>query len=114
MRSTTSIVLLTNVVATHWDIFKYGEPTGATTRTELFVLHKSILKVSDIGNFSSSVGYSIGEPSTVYEDNTGTIKAITSDHTAHTHSHHDVKISTVIYHEQKAISQWNTPRLNIC
>eukprot|EP00957_Ditylum_brightwellii_P056554 4287695-Ditylum_brightwellii.AAC.1 len=43
-RSTTSIVLLTYGVATHWDISKQGEPTGATTRKELFTLHKGILK----------------------------------------------------------------------
>eukprot|EP00957_Ditylum_brightwellii_P095848 7302756-Ditylum_brightwellii.AAC.1 len=30
-RSTTSIALLINGVATHWDISKQGEPTGATT-----------------------------------------------------------------------------------
>eukprot|EP00957_Ditylum_brightwellii_P138701 10572459-Ditylum_brightwellii.AAC.1 len=46
-----------------------GEPTDATTSTELFALHKGILKVSDTCNFSSSIGYSIGDPSTVYEDN---------------------------------------------
>eukprot|EP00957_Ditylum_brightwellii_P104573 7968478-Ditylum_brightwellii.AAC.1 len=43
-RSTTSIALLTNSVATHWDISKQGEPTGATTSVELFVLHKGITK----------------------------------------------------------------------
>eukprot|EP00957_Ditylum_brightwellii_P071100 5403965-Ditylum_brightwellii.AAC.1 len=52
-RSTASIILLTNGIATHWDISKQG-----------------ILKVSDIRNFSSSIGYSIGDPSTVYKDNT--------------------------------------------
>eukprot|EP00957_Ditylum_brightwellii_P014643 1103446-Ditylum_brightwellii.AAC.1 len=30
----------------------------------------------------------------------GTIKAFTSDRTTPTHRHHDVKISTVIYHKQ--------------
>eukprot|EP00957_Ditylum_brightwellii_P014581 1098599-Ditylum_brightwellii.AAC.1 len=69
MRSTISIALLTNGVATHWDISKQGESTGATTSAELFALHKGTLKISDICNFSSSIGYSIGEPSTVYEDN---------------------------------------------
>ena len=76
-RSTTSIALLTNGIATHWDISKQGELTGATTSAELFTLHKGILKVSDICNFSSSIGYSIGDPSTVYKVNAGTIKAIT-------------------------------------
>eukprot|EP00957_Ditylum_brightwellii_P008778 665546-Ditylum_brightwellii.AAC.1 len=69
-RSTTCITLLTNGVAIHWDIFKQGKPTGDTTSAELFALHKGILKVSNICNFSSSIGYSIGNPSTVYEDNT--------------------------------------------
>eukprot|EP00957_Ditylum_brightwellii_P043345 3285504-Ditylum_brightwellii.AAC.1 len=78
-RSTTSIALLTNGVSTHWDIFKQGEPTGATTSAELFALHKGVIKVSDIHNFSSFIGYSIGDPSTVYEENAFTIKAITSD-----------------------------------
>eukprot|EP00957_Ditylum_brightwellii_P147324 11218295-Ditylum_brightwellii.AAC.1 len=64
-------------------------------------LGKSIIKVSDIRNFSSSIGYSIGDPSTVYEGDVGTIKAITSDCTTPTHRQHDVKISTVIYHKQK-------------
>eukprot|EP00957_Ditylum_brightwellii_P169397 12892996-Ditylum_brightwellii.AAC.1 len=68
-RSTISIALLTNDVATHWDISKHGKPTGATTSAESFALHKGILKVSDIRNFSSSIGYSIGDLSTVYEDN---------------------------------------------
>eukprot|EP00957_Ditylum_brightwellii_P190089 14471497-Ditylum_brightwellii.AAC.1 len=68
-RSTTSIDLLTNGVATHWDISKQGEPIGATTSAELFALHKGILKVNDIRNFSSTIGYSIGALSTVYEDN---------------------------------------------
>eukprot|EP00957_Ditylum_brightwellii_P013471 1016712-Ditylum_brightwellii.AAC.1 len=68
-RSTTSIALLTNGVATHWDIPKQGEPTGVTTSAKLFALHRGIVKVSDICNFSSSIDYSIGEPSTVYEDN---------------------------------------------
>eukprot|EP00957_Ditylum_brightwellii_P000701 55328-Ditylum_brightwellii.AAC.1 len=43
-RSTTSIALLTNGVATRWDISKHGEPTGATTSAEFFALHKGILK----------------------------------------------------------------------
>eukprot|EP00957_Ditylum_brightwellii_P018839 1415870-Ditylum_brightwellii.AAC.1 len=63
-RSSTSIALLTNGVATHWDISKQSEPTGATTSAELFALHKGITKVSNIRNFSSTIGYSIGEPST--------------------------------------------------
>eukprot|EP00957_Ditylum_brightwellii_P184837 14078061-Ditylum_brightwellii.AAC.1 len=63
-RSTTSIALLTNGVATNWDISRQGEPTGATTSTKLFALQKGILNVSDICNFSSTIGYSIGEPST--------------------------------------------------
>eukprot|EP00957_Ditylum_brightwellii_P043264 3278555-Ditylum_brightwellii.AAC.1 len=48
MRSTTSIALLKNGVATHWDIFKQGETTGVTTSTELFALHKGVIKVSEI------------------------------------------------------------------
>eukprot|EP00957_Ditylum_brightwellii_P121453 9262660-Ditylum_brightwellii.AAC.1 len=100
-RSTTSIALLTNSVATNWDISKQGEPTGATTGAELFALHKGIIKFSDTRNFSSSIGYSTGDPSTVYEDIAGTIKAIASDCTTPTHRHHDVKISTVINHKQK-------------
>eukprot|EP00957_Ditylum_brightwellii_P196079 14939412-Ditylum_brightwellii.AAC.1 len=43
-RSTISIALFTNGVATHWDISKQGEPTGDTTSAELFALHKGILK----------------------------------------------------------------------
>eukprot|EP00957_Ditylum_brightwellii_P051880 3935042-Ditylum_brightwellii.AAC.1 len=43
-RSTTSISLLTNGVATHWDISNQGEPTDATVSAELFALHKGILK----------------------------------------------------------------------
>eukprot|EP00957_Ditylum_brightwellii_P039825 3015395-Ditylum_brightwellii.AAC.1 len=43
-RSTTSIALLTNGIANHWDISKQGEPTGVTTIAELFALHKGILK----------------------------------------------------------------------
>eukprot|EP00957_Ditylum_brightwellii_P203879 15336637-Ditylum_brightwellii.AAC.1 len=62
--STTYIALLTNGVATHWDILKQGEPTCAITSAELFALHKGILKDSDIHNFSSSIGCSIGELST--------------------------------------------------
>eukprot|EP00957_Ditylum_brightwellii_P139127 10604894-Ditylum_brightwellii.AAC.1 len=68
-RSTTSISLLTNGVVTHWGISKQGEPTDTTTSTELFALHKGVIKVSDILNFSSSKGYAIGQPSTVYEEN---------------------------------------------
>eukprot|EP00957_Ditylum_brightwellii_P038655 2922201-Ditylum_brightwellii.AAC.1 len=68
-RSTTSIALLTNGAATYWDISKQGEPTGTTTSAELFALHKGIIKVNDIYNFTSSIGCSIGNPSTVYEDN---------------------------------------------
>eukprot|EP00957_Ditylum_brightwellii_P154248 11738465-Ditylum_brightwellii.AAC.1 len=78
-----------------------GEPICTTTSAESFALHKGITKVSDIRNFSSSLGYSIGEPSTVYEDNTCTIKAITSDRITPAHRHHDVKISLAIYHKQK-------------
>eukprot|EP00957_Ditylum_brightwellii_P163803 12470695-Ditylum_brightwellii.AAC.1 len=67
--STTSIALLTSGVATYWDISKQGEPTGATISADLFALYKGIIKVSDIYNFSSSIGYAIGEPSTRYEEN---------------------------------------------
>eukprot|EP00957_Ditylum_brightwellii_P081864 6227167-Ditylum_brightwellii.AAC.1 len=88
-RPTTSIALLTDGVATHWDISKQGEPTGATNSAEFFALHKGIIKVSNIRNFSSSIGYSIGDPSAVYEDSASTIKAITSDCTTPTHRHHD-------------------------
>eukprot|EP00957_Ditylum_brightwellii_P157286 11970136-Ditylum_brightwellii.AAC.1 len=42
--STTSIVFLTNGVATHWDISKQGKPTRATTSAELFALNKGVLK----------------------------------------------------------------------
>ena len=100
-RSTTSIALLTNGVATHWNISKQSEPTGATSSAELFALHKGVITLNDLRNFSSSIGYPIGTPSTVYKDNAGTIKAITSDRITPTHRHHDVKISTVIYHKQK-------------
>eukprot|EP00957_Ditylum_brightwellii_P093333 7107357-Ditylum_brightwellii.AAC.1 len=89
-RSTTSIDLLTNGVATHLDIFNQGEPTGATTNVEIFALHKGIIKASDIRNFSSSIGCSIGDPSSVHKDNIGTVKAITSDCTTPTYRHHDV------------------------
>eukprot|EP00957_Ditylum_brightwellii_P197299 15031554-Ditylum_brightwellii.AAC.2 len=47
-RSSTSLALLTNGVVTHWDISKEGELTGATASTELFALHKGIIKVNDI------------------------------------------------------------------
>eukprot|EP00957_Ditylum_brightwellii_P210201 15364666-Ditylum_brightwellii.AAC.2 len=85
-----------NIISYH-----HGEPTGATASTKLFALHKGVIKVSDICNFSSSIGYAIGEPSTFYEDNAGTIKAITADCITPTHRHHNVSISTVIYHKQK-------------
>eukprot|EP00957_Ditylum_brightwellii_P186677 14213941-Ditylum_brightwellii.AAC.1 len=94
-------MLSENTIATHWDISNQCEPTGATNSTELFAFHKGIIKVSDICNFSSSIGYFIGDPSTLYEDNVGTIKAITLDYTNTTHIHHDVKIFTVIHHKQK-------------
>eukprot|EP00957_Ditylum_brightwellii_P054210 4106077-Ditylum_brightwellii.AAC.1 len=68
-RSTTSIALVTNGIATHWDILKQGGHIGAATSIELFARHKGIFKVSDIHNFSSSIGYSIEDPSTFYEDN---------------------------------------------
>eukprot|EP00957_Ditylum_brightwellii_P166151 12649388-Ditylum_brightwellii.AAC.1 len=67
--STASIALLTNGVDTRWDISKQGEPTCATASAECFALHNGILKVSDICNFSSSIGYSIEDPSAGYEDN---------------------------------------------
>eukprot|EP00957_Ditylum_brightwellii_P056981 4318416-Ditylum_brightwellii.AAC.1 len=102
-RSTISFALLTNGLTTYWDISKQGEPTSATTSAELFALHKGIIKVSDICNFSSSIGYSIVEPSTVYEDNVGTIKAITADCTTPTHRPYNVKIFSVICHKQKGI-----------
>eukprot|EP00957_Ditylum_brightwellii_P075584 5744924-Ditylum_brightwellii.AAC.1 len=54
-RSTTSIALLANGVATHWDISKQGKPTGAITIAELFALHNCIINGSDIRNFSSSL-----------------------------------------------------------
>eukprot|EP00957_Ditylum_brightwellii_P010837 821399-Ditylum_brightwellii.AAC.1 len=47
-RSTIGIALLTNDVATHSDISKQGESTGAATSAELFALHKGILTISDI------------------------------------------------------------------
>eukprot|EP00957_Ditylum_brightwellii_P135518 10333099-Ditylum_brightwellii.AAC.1 len=69
---------------------------------EMIKLNTSrITKVSDIRNFSSSIGYSIGKPSIVYEGNAGTIKAITADCITPIHKHHGVKISTVIYRKQK-------------
>eukprot|EP00957_Ditylum_brightwellii_P197239 15027184-Ditylum_brightwellii.AAC.1 len=67
-RSTTSIALYTNVVAAHWDISKQDKSIGATISADLFILHKGIIKISDICNFSSSIGYSLEDPSTVYED----------------------------------------------
>eukprot|EP00957_Ditylum_brightwellii_P194103 14782476-Ditylum_brightwellii.AAC.1 len=100
-RSTTYIALLTNGVATHWDNSKQSELTGATTSAELFVLHKGIIKVNGICNYSSSIGYSIGEPSTIYEDNAGTIKAITADHITLIYRHNNDKISIIIYNKQK-------------
>eukprot|EP00957_Ditylum_brightwellii_P084812 6448723-Ditylum_brightwellii.AAC.1 len=88
-------------VTTYWDISKQGEPIGATTSTELFALHKGIDKVSEIRNFSSLLGYSIDKPSAVYEDDTDIIKAITSCRITPTHRYHDVKTSSVIFHNQK-------------
>eukprot|EP00957_Ditylum_brightwellii_P091540 6970316-Ditylum_brightwellii.AAC.1 len=72
-----------------------------SSTTPIALLTTGIIKVSDICNFSSTIGYSIREPSTVYEDNAGAIKAITAVCTTPTHIYHDVKISTVIYHKQK-------------
>eukprot|EP00957_Ditylum_brightwellii_P009519 718464-Ditylum_brightwellii.AAC.1 len=43
-RSTTSIALLTNGVATHWETSKQSEPTGATFSAKLFALHKGVSK----------------------------------------------------------------------
>eukprot|EP00957_Ditylum_brightwellii_P164233 12503550-Ditylum_brightwellii.AAC.1 len=100
-RSTTSLALLANEVVTRWDILKQGKPTGATTRAELFALHKGVFEVKYIRNFSASIGYAIGEHSIVYEGNAGTIKVIVADRITPTHRHHYVKISSVIYHEQK-------------
>eukprot|EP00957_Ditylum_brightwellii_P064732 4912847-Ditylum_brightwellii.AAC.1 len=68
-RLTTSIAIVTNGKATHWDISKQGKPTGATTSAELFAFYKAVLKFSDIRNFSSSLGYPNGKPSLAYEDN---------------------------------------------
>eukprot|EP00957_Ditylum_brightwellii_P038139 2883978-Ditylum_brightwellii.AAC.1 len=76
-RSTASLALLTNGVATHWNMSKQGEPAGPTISAELFALHRGIIKVNDIQHFSLSIGYDIGEPSTVYKDNASTIKVIT-------------------------------------
>eukprot|EP00957_Ditylum_brightwellii_P091181 6942117-Ditylum_brightwellii.AAC.1 len=42
--STKSTALLTNGISTHWDFSKQGEPTGATTSTELFALQKGVIK----------------------------------------------------------------------
>eukprot|EP00957_Ditylum_brightwellii_P025032 1894175-Ditylum_brightwellii.AAC.1 len=63
-QSTTSLALLTNGVATHWDISKQSEQTGAITSTALIPLHKGIIKVNDIQNFSLFIDYDIGQPFT--------------------------------------------------
>eukprot|EP00957_Ditylum_brightwellii_P089398 6806968-Ditylum_brightwellii.AAC.1 len=62
-RSSPSIALLTNGVATHWEISKQSESIGATSSAELFTFHKGVSKVSDLRNSSSSIGYPIGDPS---------------------------------------------------
>eukprot|EP00957_Ditylum_brightwellii_P123585 9422322-Ditylum_brightwellii.AAC.1 len=103
MNMQNTSTLHTNGVATHWDISKQAEPTGTTRSAELVALHKGIIKVNDIQHLSSSISYAIGEPSTVYKNNVGTIKTINADQITPTLRHHNAKISSVIYHSQKGI-----------
>eukprot|EP00957_Ditylum_brightwellii_P095580 7280587-Ditylum_brightwellii.AAC.1 len=95
-RSISSIVITTNQVATHLEIFKQSEPTGATTSAELYSSDKGIIKSVDVRHFDSSIGYPICEPTTVHEDNTGTVRAVTSDCLTLTYRHDDVKIHRIL------------------
>eukprot|EP00957_Ditylum_brightwellii_P065454 4965806-Ditylum_brightwellii.AAC.1 len=56
---------------------------------------------SNIRKFSTSIGYPIGEPATLYEDNMGTIRAIVSDRIAPTHRNHNCMLYTVLHHKKE-------------
>eukprot|EP00957_Ditylum_brightwellii_P107583 8207974-Ditylum_brightwellii.AAC.1 len=98
-RSTSSIVITTNQVATHWEISKQPELAGSTIIAELCSAEKGIIKSVDVRHVSSSIGYPNCELTIVHEDNAGTAKAISSDCLTPTHRHHDVKIHRILYHK---------------
>ena len=78
-RSNSSIVITANQVATHWEISKQPEPTGATTSADLCSADKDIVKAVDVRHFSTSTGCPIYEPTIIHEHNVGTVNAISSD-----------------------------------
>eukprot|EP00957_Ditylum_brightwellii_P153322 11668632-Ditylum_brightwellii.AAC.1 len=99
-RSTTSNIITVNGVTTHWYNVKQPEPTNATSNAELMGLHKIVNTTSNIRKFSTSIGYPIGEPTTLYEDTVGTIRAIVSDRVTPTHCNHGVMFHTVLHHKK--------------
>ena len=99
-RSTTSNLITINNVATHWKIAKQPEPTNATSNAELMALHSQLQEIKKVRNFSTSIGYPIMEPTTIFEDNQGTIKSINTDKVTPTHRNHDVMIHSVLHHKR--------------
>eukprot|EP00957_Ditylum_brightwellii_P169258 12882616-Ditylum_brightwellii.AAC.1 len=49
---------------------------------------------------STSIGYLIGEPTTLYEDSMGTIRTIVSERVTPTHQHHDVMLHTALHYKK--------------
>eukprot|EP00957_Ditylum_brightwellii_P056743 4300266-Ditylum_brightwellii.AAC.1 len=60
-RSASFILIITNQVATHWEISKQHKLTGVASSSELCIAYKGIVKAVDIRNFSASIGYPMCE-----------------------------------------------------
>eukprot|EP00957_Ditylum_brightwellii_P040678 3078850-Ditylum_brightwellii.AAC.1 len=98
--STASNLITINNVATHWKITKQSEPTNATSNAELMLLHRKLQEIDEVKKFSTSIGHPISDPTIIYEDNQGTVKAINTDKIIPTHCKYDVMIHSVFHHKR--------------
>jgi hypothetical protein len=97
-RSISAYFILYNGVLVSWACKKQPVTALHSTASEITALHKGATKTVLLCSFLQSIGFPLSSASPTYEDNTGTIKLIRTNHLTDTVCHHEVKISWLNEH----------------
>jgi len=97
-RLISAYYILYNGVLVSWACKKQPVTALHSTVSEITVLHKGATKTVLLRSFLQSIGFPLSSASPTYEDNTGTIKLIRTNHLTDIVHHHEVKISWLNKH----------------
>ena len=97
-RSVSAHFHLLNGVLVSWGCKKQPVTSLHSSGAELTSLHRAGFKSSLLQNFMTAIGRSCATPSTIFEDNQGTIKLIRTQRLTDTVRHHAVKLAWLNEH----------------